>query len=757
MFELARTRALIRSDHSTDTTTTDNAGPDAGNQPTPKSTSHPSRSFLYRNLCVVCVFASIGAMVTIAFAVLFPLIVMSRARGQPTRAVPTRKPLPRSLEPDVIPHHYDIKIETDFLKFAGNVTIHMTCVRSTSSLRIYVTDLTLLAASIRPRVGFPTGPDTPQVIPARGKSSFVTLLLSWNLEPRTDYRLSIRYESPLRTSERRGLFMEVSESYFTVASFLEHPDVPMLIPSLDDLGMKMTFSVSLFRPNSTFAAISSWDLLKDLQHDDGSVQSVFERTAPIPSYQLGLAITNLPKTTDGFTSLRAHPREAEKLNYLLGFCTDVIEKAAEATGKVFPLKGIDLLAVRSFPRACHSTWRLFVVRADVFTAVDTHWNLELASLRITLEILSIWFGGLSSVGSWVDNGLALLYAIKVIKLIKPQWLMDDVLHAYRFVALSNAVGNTILPNTSSLLFDHAVDHHAVSILSMFRSTIGQDSFQKATTKFLEDYERGNATEADFWGALKDASGIDNLPQYARFWRSQPDYPCVNVSRIDAETIHLVQAPFCYPHCVKSKDQLPVWPIPITFTYASEPKKIDATAMVIWMATQEMTLKVPQAHFNDWVLINVDTGGVYRVDYHGQNWDHLIRQLRKDPTDIPVPNRAQILDDLFHFAYTGHRSYEKFLRAAEYLGKEREALPWVHYTRLVEAFPAKAKRTLAWASMNRRICWNIVAEIAAVSGKFADIASTSPKSVFEAVVLRHCCRFAHAKCPKNLPSQPPVHG
>ncbi|CAN7997555.1 unnamed protein product [Ixodes pacificus] len=750
MFENTRTRALIRNDLTSETTTTDLASQEVGSSPAPTPSTQHTRSFLYRNFCVVCVSASLGAVVTITFAVLFPLIVMVRVTGAPTKAVPTRKPLPRGLELDVIPHHYDINIETDLLKFVGNVTIHVTCVRPTNSLRLYATDLTLLAISIRPRVSFPIGSETPKVIQARETSSFVTLLLDWNLEPQTDYRLSIRYERHLQVYGRRGLFREVFDSYFTMASFLEHPDVPMMIPSLDDLDVKMTFTVLLSRPNSSFAALSSWDPLKDLQHDDGSVLSVFERTAPIPSYQLGLAITNLPKTTDGFTSLRAHPEEAEKLHYLPGFCTDIIEKAAEATGIAFPVKGLDLLVIRSFPRACHSTWRLLVIRADVFMNVNSHWNLELASLRITLEILRTWFGELRSVGPWVDNGLALLYAIKVLKLIKPQWLMDDVLHTYRFAALSSAVGYAVLSNTSSVLLDHTVDHTAVSLLSMFRAAIGQDSFQKATFKYLQGYNLGTANEADFWSALKDASGIESLPQYALYWRSHSDYPCLNVSRLDAETIHLVQTPFCGPNCVKSKAPRPVWPIPITFTYASEPKKIDATAMVIWMTTLEMTLKVPQAHFNDWVLIDVYTEGVYRVDYQNQNWDHLIRQLRRDPTDIPVPNRAQMLDDLFHFAHAGYRSYEKFLRAVEYLGKEREALPWVHYTRLVEALPARAKRTLAWSSMNRRICWNIVAEIAAASGQFSDIASTSPKSVFEAAVLRHCCRFGHVKCPNVLP-------
>ena len=49
---------------------------------------------------------------------------------------------------------------------------------------------------------------------------------------------------------------------------------------------------------------------------------------------------------------------------------------------------------------------------------------------------------------------------------------------------------------------------------------------------------------------------------------------------------------------------------------------------------------------DWLVANIEQQGFFRVNYDEENWNSLIEQLKNDHTQIPVRNRAQIVDDAF---------------------------------------------------------------------------------------------------------------
>ncbi|KAH7961383.1 hypothetical protein HPB52_008730 [Rhipicephalus sanguineus] len=460
------------------------------------------------------------------------------------------------------------------------------------------------------------------------------------------------------------MYREVGDSYTTVTSYVDQLHDAAFFPTVQSVMLKSRFSLSVLKPNASVAVLSSWDLLKDAQGHDGQTYSVFQKTPPFSVHQVAVAVTTLPKATDGFTTLHAHAANMPRLQHLLEFCTNVVEMAAEATGISFPNKGLDVLALHRFPRPCHSTWKLVVVRAGTFkanAAGGLHTNLGRPYLRLTIELLSTWFGNMVTVGTWLDRGLAVLYAIKVLKLAKPQWLLDDILHLYRFVALSSV---DLGPTHEKVLYDYELPITAVSLLAMFRFAVGQDSFKAATTNFLKKTGRDDVVEQDFWDSLKASSSTEDIANYTLVWRQHSGYPLLKVVREDAETVHVVQEPFFCLSCHDSRSragtqdqqQSPpatIWPIPITLSYASEPQKIDVTA-VVWMVSPEVTLKAPNAHFDDWVLLNVGNEGLYRVDYEDSNWSHLIRQLQNDSSVIPVANRAQIIDNLFHLALAGYR-------------------------------------------------------------------------------------------------------
>ncbi|EFN61550.1 Aminopeptidase N, partial [Camponotus floridanus] len=69
-------------------------------------------------------------------------------------------------------------------------------------------------------------------------------------------------------------------------------------------------------------------------------------------------------------------------------------------------------------------------------------------------------------------------------------------------------------------------------------------------------------------------------------------------------------------------------------------------------------------------------GYYRVYYDTENWRKIGRYLNsKEYENIHVLNRAQIIDDAFHFVVEKKLKLSVFCEIAKYLSKERDYIAW----------------------------------------------------------------------------------
>lgn len=69
-------------------------------------------------------------------------------------------------------------------------------------------------------------------------------------------------------------------------------------------------------------------------------------------------------------------------------------------------------------------------------------------------------------------------------------------------------------------------------------------------------------------------------------------------------------------------------------------------------------------------------GFYRVNYDDKNWLKIADYLNsEDYENIHVLNRAQIIDDAYHFAIKGEMKNTTFLKIIKYLKQETSFIPW----------------------------------------------------------------------------------
>ncbi|KAH8020659.1 hypothetical protein HPB51_002608 [Rhipicephalus microplus] len=242
------------------------------------------------------------------------------------------------------------------------------------------------------------------------------------------------------------------------------------------------------------------------------------------------------------------------------------------------------------------------------------------------------------------------------------------------------------------LFDRIVYNKGPSIVRMMSYFLSPPIFLKGLRAYLKKYSFGNADQDQLFAALTKAQPEGgprvrvDVKEVMDTWTRQPGYPVVDVVRdYEARTALLTQR----HHCVRP-DESRFWIIPITYTDA-EHKNFTNTETVMWMKTKKAMLQnLPEK--NEWIIVNLQSAGYYKVNYDVENWELLRRQLLVAPEVIPVLNRAQLIQDASDLAHSGDLSYAVAMDILDYVRRETAYAPLKTSLNTVEALDGRLRAT-----------------------------------------------------------------
>lgn len=140
-----------------------------------------------------------------------------------------------------------------------------------------------------------------------------------------------------------------------------------------------------------------------------------------------------------------------------------------------------------------------------------------------------------------------------------------------------------------------------------------------------------------------------------------------------------------------------WFVPITWI------KTGGDEQQYWLLKKEATNTNMTLGANDWLVANIDTKGFYRVNYDSDNWERLLAKLSSRHLDIPVINRAQLIDDAFNLARAKMVNTTLALRSTKFLDKEVEYMPWETARRNLNYFYLMFDRSEVYGPM--QAYWN----------------------------------------------------
>uniref|UniRef100_A0A3Q0RHY1 Aminopeptidase n=1 Tax=Amphilophus citrinellus TaxID=61819 RepID=A0A3Q0RHY1_AMPCI len=710
--------------------------------------------FISKTVAAICVVAAIGAAATIiALSVVYdqeksknldaPVTTAEPGTTtQPTTPSTPKQPwqlyrLPDSLSPVSynVTLRPQLKPNNDGLYiFSGHSTVVFTCVKET--------DLILIHSN---KLNFTMFEGHHAVLRGVDGASAPSLKTSW-LEVPTQY-LVIQLSSPLQAGSTYELFTEfVGELADDLGGFyrseyeddgvkkvvattqMQPTDARKAFPCFDEPAMKAVFHVTLIHPHETVALSNSMNYEPvNITTSDGMdlIQTSFEPTEIMSTYLLAFIVCDF-----GYS-------ESQKLKQLVWARRKAIEEgqgayALEKTGPIlsffekyynisYPLQKSDQIALPDFSAGAMENWGLITYRETALLynpTVSSNGDKERVATIISHELAHMWFGNLVTTrwwnDLWLNEGFATYVSYLGANYAEPNWNMKelivlneifDVLAVDALTSshpLSSKEEDIMKPEDINALFDTITYNKGAAVLRMLSSFITEDVFSKGLHTYLEEFKYKNTVYQDLWKHLQmavDETGIwlpHSVEAIMNRWILQMGFPVVT---IDTKTGNVIQKHFLLDSdsgVNRPSDFNYEWFVPITWI------KNGAAEDQFWLLDKEATNSNMTLGADDWLVANIDMNGFYRVNYDSENWERLLAKLGTQHKDIPMINRAQIIDDAFNLARAKMIDTTLALRTTEFLKEEVEYIPWQTAIRNLDYFYLMFDRSEVYGPMQAYI-------------------------------------------------------
>lgn len=417
-----------------------------------------------------------------------------------------------------------------------------------------------------------------------------------------DVELKVVYDAKL-TDTMMGIY----PSYYTVAgqkkqligTQFETTAARQAFPGIDEPEAKATFSLAIKydeQPGETIIANMPEDHVENGVH-------YFQETVKMSTYLVAFAFGELQskfaKTKSGVEigvfSTKAH--QPKELDFSLDIAKRAIEFYEDFYQTPYPLPQSYQLALPDFSAGAMENWGLVTYR-EAYMLLDpdntTLNQKRLIATVITHELAHQWFGDLVTMkwwdDLWLNESFANMMEYVAVDALEPEWNVWEMFQTSEVpMALQRDATDGVQsvhvavddPAEIDTLFDGAIVYaKGARMLVMVRALLGDDAMRKGLKNYFAAHQYGNATGADLWQALGEASGM-NVGQIMESWLEHPGYPVVEVKVEDGKLMLSQQQFFIGDGEEKGR----LWQIPLNANYNQTPAIFSEQSLVLGDYTQ----------------------------------------------------------------------------------------------------------------------------------------------------------------------------
>ncbi|XP_072790070.1 aminopeptidase N [Taeniopygia guttata] len=646
--------------------------------------------------------------------------------------------LPATLKPEF----YEVSLQP-FLKpdannmyiFKGNSSVVFMCEKATDLILIHSKKLNYtMQGSFHATLRAEGGGNAPAISRTwlETPTEYLVVQLGAPLQQGQRYRLSSSFTGEL-ADDLAGFYRseytdEAGNKQVVATTQMQAADARKAFPCFDEPAMKANFTVTLIHP-SGYGAISNMPAKNTREQViDGEIWNVteFDTTPRMSTYLLAFIVSQFTSvgriSNNTLIRIWGRPeaiREGQG-DYALNVTGRILNFFEKHYNTSYPLPKSDQVGLPDFNAGAMENWGLVTYRENslLFDAVySSIGNKERVVTVIAHELAHQWFGNLVTLRWWNDLWLNEGFASYVEYLgadsAEPSWNIKDlmVLNELHAVMATDALANSHplsfreeeinTPAQISEVFDSISYSKGASVLRMLSSFLSENVFKEGLQSYLHTFSYSNTIYTDLWVHLQEAVKNnhvqlpDSISNIMDRWTLQMGFPVVTVDtqRGTVRQTHFLLDP------TSSVDRPSVfnytWIIPITWMTDSGPGN-----GIYWLTKVTDTTTSFRATSPNWLLLNLNVTGYFRVNYNQENWDQLLKQLDANHMVIPVINRAQIIDDAFNLARAKYVNVTLALNTTRFLSQETEYMPWQAALNSLQYFQQMFDRSEVFGAMSK---------------------------------------------------------
>src|SRR6266496_43344 len=615
----------------------------------------------------------------LCWAALFSIMVPSIVTAEKPFSF---KETPGKLPKEVVPTDYSIRIvpKIDQFSFTGTETVKLNVRSPVHQLVLNSLELKIEAASV-------DGKDLPaSAIKTDKEKELLMLTLPLKLA-QGDHTLALRFSGKINQQGQGLFYMRYQEQGTGVPKVMlgtqfEATDARRFFPCWDEPVFRARFQLSAVVPEN-WLAVSNMPIESERKITEGK-EVRFAATPPMSSYLNVLVAGELDliEARSDSTQVRviATKGKAELGRYAVEATAQILQYYNDYFGVPYPLPKLDQIALPGGFGGAMENWGGITYYESALLFDPKNSSAETKQIIyevIAHEMAHMWFGDLVTMAwwdnLWLNEGFASWMGTKCTSHFNPQWEVwmrretprDPTRRVgiAKEAAMEGDARSTTHPiqqliateAEANSAFDDITYKKGQSFLRMLESFLGEDVFRDGIRRYIAEHQYSNATTADLWNALSEASKKP-IGEIAAGWTEQPGFPVVKVEREAGGKVSLRQERFT----VNFKNAPPLeWKIPLTYSVVRE-----EPGTLLMTSKLESLQNIPADRA---LKLNVNGAGNYRVEYDEPSWKLLLEALPK----LGVEDRVNLLSDAWALVQAGRVPVSRYFGLVEKLPASTE--------------------------------------------------------------------------------------
>lgn len=540
---------------------------------------------------------------------------------------------------------------------------------------------------------------------------FYVLTFRRKLRAGERYVVRIKFEGVLNDYLQgfyRSSYIVRNETRWLATTQFQPTDARRAFPCFDEPALKARFSLSLARPKN-MVSLSNMPKLKSYDATEHGLEDyvwdIYQQSVPMSTYLVAFVVCDFVHLSSGNFAVWTRSDAISSARYALDVGPKILKYLEQFFDIEYPLPKMDMIALPDFSAGAMENWGLITYRETAMLYeenVSANSNKQRVVTVVAHELAHQWFGNLVTPTWWTDlwlnEGFASYMEYLGVDAVEPAWksmeqfVVNELHNVFSLDALSSSHQISVEvhnPEEINEIFDKISYGKGAAIIRMMDHFLTSEVFRKGLTKYLNEKKYQSADQDDLWTFLTAEARNQNVfddsttvKEIMDTWTLQTGFPVVTAKReYESKAIEFTQERFIFletnKNTSKKSEDGPLWWIPITFTTLGE-SNFNSTKPSIWMRAEDklvlLDMDIPN---HDWMIVNIQQTGYYRVNYDKRNWgmiaDHLLDKRKH--TTIAPSNRAQLIDDALNLARGGYLNYSVALNVTRYLVHETEYVPW----------------------------------------------------------------------------------